>query len=275
MRDLVRRLYARFMPHGWFDVVRQLLLFAGAYYAYRFVRGAMDGKASVAFDHARDLISLERGLGTFVEPTVQAWASGKAWLIDFLSWMYVNSHFTLTVGSLIFIYLFHNRSFYFVRNMFMMAMGLALVGYAIFPTAPPRFFPEWGFTDSVAGFTGIPADNVAVNALFNPFAAVPSMHVAFALMIGWPLVKLVRFRVLKVFWFLYPFLVAFVVVATGNHFWMDAFLGACVAGISALFAQHVLARLRPDVWSFRPAEPSSPPALEALASASGAPGAPA
>ena len=71
-------------------------------------------------------------------------------MIDAASWMYVNSHFTITTVTLAFIYLRRNASFYFIRNMFMVAMGIALVGYAAFPTAPPRFMPEWGFTDSVA-----------------------------------------------------------------------------------------------------------------------------
>ncbi|MDQ4041431.1 MAG: phosphatase PAP2 family protein [Actinomycetota bacterium] len=246
------------MPHGVLDVVRQVALFAAAYYAYRFVRGAVDGKAAEAFANGRELISLERTLNLFFEPAVQAWASGQAWLIDFASWMYVNSHFSITLGALVFIYLFHNSSFYFIRNMFMVAMGLALVGYVLYPTAPPRFFPEWGFTDSVSEFTGIPQDSVAVNALFNPFAAVPSMHVAFALMLGWPLARLVKRRVFKVIWFLYPFLVTFVVVATGNHFWMDAFLGALVAGVSAYVAQAFLARARPGVWAFSPVRAGAP-----------------
>ena len=64
--------------------------------------------------------------------------------------MYVNSHFAITTFTLAFIYLRRNKSFYFVRNMFMVAMGIALVLYAAYPTAPPRFMPEWGFTDSVA-----------------------------------------------------------------------------------------------------------------------------
>jgi hypothetical protein len=248
----LRQLEARLLPHGVLDVVRQVALFAAAYYAYRFVRGAVDGKAADAFQNGRELISLERTLNLFFEPAVQTWASGKAWLIDFASWMYVNSHFSITLGALVFIYLFHNPSFYFIRNMFMIAMALALVGYVVYPTAPPRFFPEWGFTDSVSEFTGIPQDSVAVNALFNPFAAVPSMHVAFALMLGWPLARLVKHRVFKVMWLLYPFLVTFVVVATGNHFWMDAFLGALVAAVSAYAAKHVLARARPGVWEFAP-----------------------
>jgi len=258
MRARVRKLEARVFPHGVFDVIRQVLLFAAAYWAYRYVRGAVDGKAAESFQNARELISLERGLNLFIEPTVQAWANGQEWLIDSASWMYINSHFSITLGSLVYIYLFHNSSFYFVRNMFMVAMSLALVGYVLYPTAPPRFLPEWGFTDSVSDFTGIPQDDVKVNALFNPFAAVPSMHVAFALMLGWPLARLVRWRALKVLWLMYPFVVTFVVVVTGNHFWMDAFLGALVAGVSALAADRLFARARPAVWAW--ASPAPGPA---------------
>jgi membrane-associated phospholipid phosphatase len=247
----VRDLGARLFPRGWADGLRQILLFAGAYYAYRLVRGAVDGRAAAAFEHAREVISLERSMHAFVEPSVQAWATGTGWLIHVASWMYINSHFALTLGALVFLYRFRNDSFYFVRNMFMIAMGLSLIGYMVFPTAPPRFFPEWGFADSVADFTGIPADSVTVNALFNPFAAVPSMHVAFALMIGWPLARLISFKPLKVVFAVYPLLVTFVVVATGNHFWLDAVLGAATAGISAYCAHFLLARARPHAWAFQ------------------------
>jgi len=244
-----RSLQARMLPHGWPDVARQIALFAGAYYAYRLVRGAVDGRAAVAFEHARDLISVERGLHVFVEPTVQAWASGSELVIDTASWIYINAQVTITVSALIWLYLFRNKSFYFVRNMFVVAMVLALVGYVAFPTAPPRFFPEWGFLDSVANFTGVGSDSVTVNALFNPYAAVPSMHVCFALMIGWPLAQLVRHRALKVFWAAYPFVMTFVIVATANHFLADAFLGACTAAAAAYTARW-LGRARPAVWTF-------------------------
>ena len=246
----LRRLEARLLPHGVVDVGRQLFLFAAAYWGYRLVRGAVDGRAAASYEHARELISLERSLHTFVEPSVQAWTSGREWLIDFASWMYINSHFAVTLTALVYLYLFHNSRFYFIRNMFMVAMAIALVGYMVFPTAPPRFMPEWGFTDSVAHFTGIPQDSVTINSLFNPYAAVPSMHVAFALMLGLPLAWLVRSRVLKVAWALYPVLVTWVVVATGNHFWMDAFLGALTAGLAACVAAWLLARARPHAWAF-------------------------
>jgi membrane-associated phospholipid phosphatase len=245
----LRTLEARLLPHGALDVMRQLALFAAAYWGYRLVRGAVDGRAADAFQHGRELIALERTTHTFVEPAIQGWASSKEVLIDVASWLYMNSQFSITLGALVFIYLFHNSSFYFVRNMFMVAMALALVGYMVFPTAPPRFFPEWGFTDSVSNFTGVPQDSVTVNALFNPFAAVPSMHVAYALMLGWPLARLVRNRVGKVLWTLWPVVVTFVVVATGNHFVMDAVAGALVAGVAA-YAAALMARARPAAWAF-------------------------
>jgi cytochrome bd-type quinol oxidase subunit 2 len=137
------------------------------------VRGQVDGRAAAAFENARHIAGAEQSLGLFVEPAVHAWAEAHAWVIDAASWMYVNSHFTVTTGALAFLYLRRNEQFYFVRNMFMVAMAIALVGYVAFPTAPPRFLPELGFHDSVADFTGVGSHTS--NLLVNPFAAVPSM----------------------------------------------------------------------------------------------------
>jgi membrane-associated phospholipid phosphatase len=246
-----RFLQARLLPHGWLDALRQVSLFGAAYLAYRLVRGLVEGDANAAFAHARDLISLERDLHVFVEPSIQAWASGSHFVMVASSWLYVNAQTTVTVAALVYLYVRHNRNFYFVRNMFMIAMAIALVGYAVFPTAPPRFLPEWGFIDSVADYAGVHVGHTsaAMSALVNPYAAVPSMHVAFALMIGWPLARLVRWRVLRVLWLLYPFLMAFVIVVTANHFIFDAVLGALTAGASAYGARW-LARARPQAWRF-------------------------
>jgi membrane-associated phospholipid phosphatase len=223
------------------------------------VRGLVEGRATAAFQHARELISVERTLHLFVEPSVQAWASGSHVLMECSSWLYVNAQITVTLGALVYLYLRHNRSFYFVRNMFMIAMAIALVGYVVFPTAPPRFMPEWGFLDSVANFTGMRVDgkSASLNAVTNLYAAVPSMHVAFALMVGWPLARLTRRRALRVVWFLYPFLMAFVIVVTANHFIVDALLGALTAGVAA-YGARCLARARPGAWRFfdRPHSPA-------------------
>lgn len=249
---------ARLLPHGPLDVVRQVVLFVAAYQIYRLVRGLADdpGSAEAAFSNARDLIHAEQALNIFFEPSAQAFVSGQEWLLDGSSWMYINAQTSITLGALAWLYLFRNESFYFVRNMFLVAFGVALVGYTVFPTAPPRFFPEWGFFDAVSDFTGVAQDSVTVNELFNPYAAVPSMHVGFALMISVPLARLVRWRSLKIFWSLYPLLVVFVIVVTANHFIADAVLGALAAGLGAL-AAHGLARLRPDVWRFKPDRPAA------------------
>jgi PAP2 superfamily len=252
MSELPLKIYGRLFPNGILDAARQILIVVGAYYAYRLVRGAVDGHANVAYENGRHIIDIERATHTFIEPSVQTWATAKPWLIDFASWMYVNSHFTLTVSSMVFIYLFRNDSFYFIRNMFVISMAIALVGYIVMPTAPPRFFPEWGFQDSVATFTHIDANDATVNALFNPYAAVPSMHVCFALMLGISMVRLVKFPPLRVFWTLYPLIVTFVVISTGNHWVFDAVTGAMTAALSALGAQYLLARARPNAWAFRP-----------------------
>ena len=233
------------------DALRQLAIFAGAYYGYRLVRGFVDGQVSVAFENARMLVDVERSLGLFFEPQLQRWAMDAGWIADGANWMYVNSHFTITVSFLIWLYLARNSAFYWVRNMFVFAMFLALVGYLVFPTAPPRLLPEWGFADTVATFIGPEGSNSA-SVLYNPFAAVPSMHVAFALMVGIPAMKLVKWRALKVLWAVYPVVVTFVVIVTANHFWADAALGAMVAGLSAYTAQ-ALAFARPEAWSWRTA----------------------
>src|SRR3954447_3077122 len=235
----LRTLQARLLPHGPLDVVRQVLLFGTAYLLYRLTRGLVNHPeaATTAFQNARDLIGIERSLNLFVEPSVQAFTSGQEWLLDGASWMYINAQTSITLGALAWLYLFRNESFYFVRNMFLVAFGLALIGYTVFPTAPPRFFPEWGFFDAVSDFTGVPQDSVTINNLFNPYAAVPSMHVGFALMISVPLARLVRWRALKLFWAVYPLLVVFVIVVTANHFIADAVLGAVAAGLGAVAAR--------------------------------------
>jgi hypothetical protein len=242
---------SRWLPQGWLDALRQLALFAGAYYLYRLVRGFTDGSANVAFANARDVISIERDLGLFFEPGLQDWLQRHVPLvIDGANWMYVNSHFVVTTTFLIWLYLFRNESFYYVRNVFMIAMGLALVGYAVYPTAPPRFLPEWGFDDTVARWVGEEAADSA-GVLYNPYAAVPSMHVAFALMIGVPAVQVVRTLALKVAWAIYPAVVTFVVIVTANHFWLDAALGVAVAAVSAWAASAALGRVRPHAWAWR------------------------
>jgi membrane-associated phospholipid phosphatase len=259
MRRRLRSIETRVLPRGWLDAVRQLLLGGAAYMLYQLVRAIVVGNplspGYKPFGDATKIINFERLLHVFVEPSIQAWTLKAHWLMDIADWTYLNAHYLVSIGAIVFIYLRRNDSFYFVRNMFMISMAIALIGYAVYPTAPPRLLPEWGFTDTIQQFTGITVERGAGSALLNLYAAVPSMHVCFALMIGIPMARLVRRWPAKLAWRLYPVLIMFVVVATGNHYVTDVFLGGLTAAVSAVLADRVLARLRPDVWSFRPIGP--------------------
>jgi membrane-associated phospholipid phosphatase len=259
MRRRLSLIEARVLPRGWKDAIRQLLLGAAAYMLYELVRAIVAGNSLAPgykpFGDATKIINFERLLHVFVEPSIQAWTLKAHWLTVITDFTYLNAHYLVTIAALVFIYVRRNRSFYFVRNMFMIAMAIALVGYALYPTAPPRLLPEWGFTDTIQQFTGITVERGAGSALLNLYAAVPSMHVCFALMIGVPMSLLVKRWPAKLAWRLYPVVITFVVVATGNHYLTDVFLGALTAVVSAFLADRVLARVRPHAWSFSP-EPS-------------------
>ncbi|MGA2012252.1 MAG: phosphatase PAP2 family protein [Solirubrobacteraceae bacterium] len=254
MRRGIRELEAHVLPRGRADAICQLGLMAGAYLLYQVVRATSgSGDVARATWNARRVIDLERALHVFVEPRIQAWTTHVHWLIELADWTYINAHLVVTFGALGFIYLRRNASFYCVRNMFMIAMAIALVGYAVYPTAPPRLMPAWGFTDSVQQFTGIDAEHGPASALVNLYAAIPSMHVCFALMIGATMSRLARRRWARVAWWLYPPVITFVVIATGNHYLLDVVLGALTAVVSGLLAARLLVRVRPAAWAFSPA----------------------
>ncbi|HET8980949.1 MAG TPA: phosphatase PAP2 family protein [Solirubrobacteraceae bacterium] len=250
----------RRLPRRWADLIRQLLLFGLAYALYEVVRWLVDGPdAARAAGDATRIIDLERRLHVFVEPSVQAWTQGRPWLMDIAAATYLDAHTVLTIGALLFIYLRRNDSYRFVRTMFMVAMALALVGYAAYPTAPPRLMPQWGFTDPVRQLTGIDAERGPGSILINPDAAVPSMHICFALMTGAAMAMLTRRPALRVLWALYPVGMTFAVVATGNHYLCDIVLGALTAGAAAVLSRALLARAHPAVPAFGQAPAPSTP----------------
>jgi len=252
VRALVGKIGA-WLPNGYGDAVRQLGLFVLADLCYETVRGVAEGQRAEAFAHGAWIIDLERATGTLFEPDLQGALIGHRWIIDAANFAYMNTHFIITTAFLVWLYLYRNQSFYFVRNMFMVAMALALVGYAFLPTAPPRLFPQQGFVDTITALAQVNHDSALVKIFVNPYAAIPSMHIAFALMIGVSGALISRHAVTRAFWCVYPLLVFFVVVVTANHFWLDAAAGALVAALAALTARQVLARARPAVWSWRPA----------------------
>jgi PAP2 superfamily protein len=253
VRALIGKIGA-WLPHGYGDAARQLGLFVLADVCYETVRGIAEGSSqrAEAMANAATLIDIESATGTFFEPDLQQALIGHRWIVDVANFAYMNSHFVLTTGFLVWLYLYRNPRFYFVRNMFMVAMGLALVGYTLLPTAPPRLVEGYGFVDTITQYAQVNHDSALVKIFVNPYAAVPSMHVCFALLIGVSGALISRHTFTRALWCVYPLFVSFVVVVTANHFWLDGAAGALVAGLAALAAIR-LARVRPAAWSWRPA----------------------
>ena len=236
----------RILPKGWPDFLLQLLLFAAVDLAYEASRTFAKGDVAAAFIHARNVVSIERAFGIFNEVNVQEWTLNHGWALDVANWTYFHAHFGVTTVFMFWLYLRRNKHYYFIRNIVFASMAIALAGYIVFPTAPPRMLTDLGFIDTLEKFSGVNHDSTAVLALSNPFAAVPSVHTCFSLIIGTSCFLLVRNRYVRVAWLFYPCLIVFSIVATANHFWLDAILGACVA-LLAFGLAWLLERSRPTL----------------------------
>jgi membrane-associated phospholipid phosphatase len=251
---VVSRAFARIsamLPRGWGDAGRQIGILIGVDIAYELVRGIADSQRADAIAHGSQVIEFEQTTHTFFEPSMQAFFLPAHWLIDVANQLYLNAQFSIALSFLVWLYLFRNESYYFVRNMFVASMGLALIGYTFYPTAPPRMFPEHGLVDTITDFSSVNHDSALAKIFINPYAAVPSMHCAFALMIGGTGVMVCRHRFSKAIWAFWPLLVAWVVIVTANHYWVDVALGWMVAVAAAVIAHRLIAPARPEAWSWR------------------------
>jgi len=204
------------------------------YALYEATRGLIVGDRASAVRHAHDVASLEQSLHVFVEARVQDAAGGLPGLIGTLGMLYLTLHLTVTGLYLLWLYRRRPDAFPLVRTTLLVASALALIGYLAFPTAPPRD-ASLGVADTISGGR-VDLNHGLISSLYNPFAAVPSMHVGYAAVIGASLILHGRRTALRVLGVVYPALVLFVVVATGNHFLVDAAAGIGVAAIGAALA---------------------------------------
>jgi membrane-associated phospholipid phosphatase len=224
----------RYLPRGWRDFVRQLAIWFGFLLAYQVARGIADRDPTRAFENGLWVISTEERVSELFELTLQRVVSSSHVLTAAVSWTYWNSEFTVVGLTLLWVYLRRNESFYRLRNWILLANGIGLVGYVLLPTAPPRMFPTFGFADTVSQFGGINHGSGLVELAANPYAAMPSLHAADALIVGISMALIVRRWWAKALWLLWPAWVWFAVMATANHFWLDCLAGALVAVLAAL-----------------------------------------
>jgi membrane-associated phospholipid phosphatase len=222
----------RVLPRGYADFARQLLIWFGFLIAYQIARGVADRDPTRAFTNGWAVIDLEERLTGLGELTLQGWTQSSKFLEALVSWTYWNSEFTVVGIALLWIYLRRNESFTRYRNSILLANVLGLIGYVLLPVAPPRMFASLGFEDTLAQVSGLNHGSGLIELASNPYAAMPSLHAADALITGIILAVVVRRLVFKVVWVLWPLWVWFSVMATGNHFWLDVVAGIALALIT-------------------------------------------
>jgi PAP2 superfamily len=223
----------RVLPRGWLDLLWQLTLWFAFLLAYQVARGIADRNTAKAFENALTVIDIERRADALFELTFQRWIHSSELLTTLTSWTYWMSQFTVVGLTLLWVYLRRNDAFLRFRNTIMLANVIGLAGYALLPTAPPRMFPGFGFVDTLAAFSSVNHGSGLVELASNPYAAMPSLHAADALIVGVVLATVVRRRIFKVLWLLWPAWVWFTVMGTANHFWLDIVAGIVVAGVAA------------------------------------------
>jgi membrane-associated phospholipid phosphatase len=230
------------LPRGPLDLVRQIVIVSLFDIAYELSRVLATGGRGTALAHAHSVVDAERSLGIFRELSVQRCAlHAPGIVLDAANWTYFNAQFTVTFLFLLWAYIRHTDRYPTIRNTVIAADAIGLIGYLAYPTAPPRLLPGVGFTDTLNG-AAVNHHTGAIASLANPYAAMPSLHTAYALIFGVSGVVLARRWWIRGLWALYPGLVVFSIVATANHFLLDAVAGAVVALAAGMLTTVVLPR---------------------------------
>ena len=213
---------------AWFELI-EFGLAAVGFLFYFVVRGGVVDDAGAALDHARWIIDAQQALGIFVEPAVNQWVLESAWRVRFVNFVYFWLDFPLIVGIAVVLFVRTRRHYTVLRDALLISGAFALVMYWTFPVAPPRYLPEWGFVDTLAEFDNLSYQAQSMRPFVNPFAAVPSLHV------GWSLIlSIVIVDATRAYWARAGVLTVLgaqivSVVGTANHFTFDAVIGALVS----------------------------------------------
>jgi membrane-associated phospholipid phosphatase len=213
---------------------RPLIEVAGVlalYLVYELSRGFVIGEVHAAYRHAQDVVSLESRLHIFGEGAIQQRFAVVPGLLSSLSFFYVSAHLTVTVAILIWLYRRRPELYARARNTLALASFAALAGYWLFPTMPPRLAAA-GVTDSVSRHTPVNLGSTLLGRFYNPYAAVPSMHFGYALVLGALLAYYGRRLSVRIVGAAYPILVLLAIVSTGNHYFFDAFAGAIAVALA-------------------------------------------
>lgn len=214
-------------PRLWFEI----LLIAVSYWLYSQVRNAVPEQKAAALSNADWIWSVEKSMGLAFEESVNHAVNAVTWLIVAMNYYYATLHFVITIGVLIWLFRRHPGRYAAARLVLFATTAVALLGYYLYPLAPPRLMSGGNFIDTVMLHQtwGSMASGNFKN-MSNQYAAMPSMHIGWSLWCGLTIFALASAPWARILGLLYPAATLVVIVATANHFWLDAVGGmVCLA----------------------------------------------
>jgi hypothetical protein len=211
---------------------QEFVVVVGAFLVYFIIRGAVVDRADEAIERARDLFRLQETLRLNWELEMQSWIIDHYWLIKVMNWVYFWGHMPVVIIFAFYLYARHRHEYFLTRNAFLASGAIAVVIYWAFPVAPPRLLPELGLVDTMAVYDRVGYNAQEASAFVNQYAAVPSLHFGWSLLLGLVVARVGRHPVALIAGIAWPVAMFFSVIMTGNHFVLDAVAGGlvCFAG---------------------------------------------
>jgi hypothetical protein len=223
----VQRVRTARRPSIWFEIV----LIAVSYGVYSFIRNAVPEQRTQALNNADWIWKTEHVLGIAVEETINRASNSVTWLILTMNYYYATLHFIVTIAVLVWLYCRHPGRYAATRLVIFATTGVALLGYYLYPLAPPRLMRGDSFIDTVQvhqTWGSMASGNLA--DMSNQYAAMPSMHIGWSVWCGITIAALAGPLWVRTLGVLYPVITLVVIVCTANHFWLDAVGGViCLA----------------------------------------------
>ena len=209
--------------------LKQVLIAAGVYVVYMLVRHFLiHNIESAAFENAVKVISLESAGGFLWELHWQQWMiEHSRALVIFFNWVYIITFWPIILITAVLVYILDRPKYFYYRNVVLLSFVLALIIFALFPLAPPRYLPEYGFVDAIQQFGPSQYGGSQMAIYYNSYAAMPSLHFGWTILFG-ALFFRMKHMWLKPFGLIYPAMTLSAITISGNHYIFDAVGGAAV-----------------------------------------------
>lgn len=209
----------------------ELLLLGSMFVLYHFGRALARGQEAAAFGNAELVRDIESALWLPSEAAIQDLFDFEG-LLRVANVYYTGVHFPLMIVFLVWGFVLRTRQEYrWARNLLAIQTGAALVIHVVFPLAPPRMFPEWGFMDSMTVLGPSPYE-VTSGGIANQFAAMPSLHVGWAVAIAYIVTRTGGRLIATIAW-AHAVLTTFIVIVTANHWWLDGIIAVALLALAA------------------------------------------